>query len=152
MYRRIPCASAPYPYPYPSNLYPWWCQRTPQSNSHYSHHSRHSRHLWQSPIHPSTQTTEPPPAARDPTVARPMWLTYVSNLCVQPTCPTYVSNLHVQPTCPTYMADLHGWPMWLTYVSILCVQLSDHIIYLIVNSILVLIYRLTLAGILILFS
>ena len=40
----------------------WDCQRTPQSTSHYS------RHLRQSPIHPSTHTTEPPPAARDPTV------------------------------------------------------------------------------------
>ena len=39
-----------------------WCQRTPQSTSHYS------RLLRQSPIHPSTQTTEPPPAARDSTV------------------------------------------------------------------------------------
>ena len=39
-----------------------YCQRTPQSISHYS------RHLRQSPIHPSTQMTEPPPAARDPTV------------------------------------------------------------------------------------
>ena len=38
------------------------CQRTPQSTSHYS------LLLRQSPIHPSTQTTEPPPAARDPTV------------------------------------------------------------------------------------
>ena len=38
------------------------CQRTPQSISHYSHHLR------QSPIHPSTQMTEPPPAARDPTI------------------------------------------------------------------------------------
>ena len=46
----------------------WSCQRTPQSDSHYSHYSCHLR---QSPIHPSTQTTEPPPAARDPTVAWP---------------------------------------------------------------------------------
>ena len=39
-----------------------YCQRTPQSTSHYS------CHLQQSPIHPSTQTTEPPPAARDLTI------------------------------------------------------------------------------------
>ena len=38
------------------------CQRTPQSISHYS------RHLRQSPMHPSTQMTEPLPAARDPTI------------------------------------------------------------------------------------
>ena len=66
------------------------CQRTPQSDSHYS---RYSCHLRQSPIHPSTQTTEPPPAARDLTV-------------VWPTCPAYMSGLCVQPTCPTYMSDL----------------------------------------------
>ena len=68
------------------------CQRTPQSDSHYS---CHSRHLLQSPIHPSTQTTKPPPAARDPTVA-------------QPTCPTYVADLRVQPTWLTYVSDLRG--------------------------------------------
>ena len=81
----------------------WICQRTPQSDSHYS---RYSCHLQQSPIHPSTQTTEPPPAARDPTV-------------VWPTCPTYVSDLRVRPT-------------WLAYVPTLRVQLSDHIINLII--------------------
>ena len=54
-------------------------QRTPQSISHYS---RHSRHLRQSPIHPPTQTTKPPPATRNLTI-------------VWPTCPAYVSDLRV---------------------------------------------------------
>ena len=79
------------------------CQRTPQSDSHYSCHSCHLR---QSLIHPSTQTTEPLPAARDLTV-------------VWPTCPAYVSDLHVRPT-------------WLAYVSTPRVQLLDHIINLII--------------------
>ena len=56
-----------------------YCQRTPQSDSHYSYHSCH---LLQSPIHPSTQTTEPPPAARNPTVTPPTCPTYVAGLCV----------------------------------------------------------------------
>ena len=77
-----------------------YCQRTPQSTSH------HSCLLRQSPIHPSTQTTEPLPAARDPTVVRPMRPTYASDLRVRPTCPTYVSNLRVQPTCQAYVASL----------------------------------------------
>ena len=95
--------------------FPWGqhCQRTPQSTSHYS------RLLRQSPIHPSTQMTKPPPAARDLTV-------------VWPTCLTYVSNLRVQPTCPTYMSNLHVRPTWLAYISTLRVQLSDHIIILII--------------------
>ena len=66
-----------------------YCQRTPQSTSHYS------RLPQRSPIHPSTQTTKPPDRS----------LTYVSNLRVQPTCPTYVSNLHVRPTCPPYVSN-----------------------------------------------
>ena len=68
------------------------CQRTPQSDSHYSHHSRH---LQQSPIHPSTQMTKPPPAARDLTAVWPTCLTYMSDLRVWPTCPTYVANLRI---------------------------------------------------------
>ena len=80
-----------------------YCQRTPQSDSHYSHYSCH---LWQSPIHPSTQTTEPPPAARDPTVVWPTCPTYMSDLRVRPTCPTYVSDLRVRPTCQAYVASL----------------------------------------------
>ena len=68
------------------------CQRTPQSDSHYS---RYSCHLRQSPIHPSTQTTEPLPAARDLTIVWPMCLAYVSDLCVRPTWLAYVSTLRV---------------------------------------------------------
>ena len=48
----------------------------------------YSCHLQQSPIHPSTQTTEPPPAARDPTVVWPTCPAYMSDLCIHPTCPT----------------------------------------------------------------
>ena len=59
-----------------------FCQRTPQSISHYS------RHLRQSPIHPSTQTTELLTAARDPTVVRPTCQAYMAGLCIHPTCPT----------------------------------------------------------------
>ena len=83
------------------------CQRTPQSTSHFS------RLPWQSPIHPSTQTTELPDCS----------LTYVSDL----PCLTYMSDLRVRATCPTYVRS-----MWLAYVSTLRVQLSDHIIILII--------------------
>ena len=65
------------------------CQRTPQSTSHYSHHR-------QSPIRPSTQTAEPPPTTRNPTIARPTCQAYVSGLRVRPT-----SGLRGHHTCPT---------------------------------------------------
>ena len=96
------------------------CQRTPQSTSHYSHHQ-------QSPIHPSTQTAEPPPTTRNPTVVQPTCQAYVSDLRVRPTCLTYVSGLRVRPTCQAYVSDLRQ-----VYVATLRVQPSDHFIILII--------------------
>ena len=87
------------------------CQRTPQSTSHYSRLRR------QSPIRPSTQTAEPPPATRDLTVVRPTCQDYVSDLHVRTTCPTYVSGLRVRPTCQDYVSDLRVRTMCPTYVS-----------------------------------